>query len=332
MNLVQRIALAAKLGNYLLENNDEWMEVKARAYRENPWFVPEFIDAAAKNIAEQFLNEDFLQDWANSYDLQQENLAPKTIGIVMAGNIPLVGFHDFLCVFIAGHHGRIKLSSKDQVLLTHLVGKLTQWDAAVGELVVLAEQLKGCDAYIATGSNNSSRYFESYFGRFPNIIRRNRTSVAILDGQETQAELVALGQDLMLYFGLGCRNVTKIYAPVGYDFVPLIGSLKQYEYYLDFHKYNHNFDYQLAILLLNNKFYMNSGSLLFSENEALFSPISLVNYSFYKDSTLLKDELKEHDDIQCVIGHDYIPFGKSQAPALMDYADNVDTMAFLNKL
>lgn len=332
MNLVQRIALAAKLGNYLLENNEEWMEVKARAYRENPWFVPEFIEAAVQRIAHHFLEMTLLESWVKTYDIPVINPAPKTIGIIMAGNIPLVGFHDFLCVFIAGHRQRIKLSSKDRILLTHLVDKLTDWDESVGDLVQFGEQLKGCDAYIATGSNNSSRYFESYFGKYPNIIRRNRTSVAILDGTESKDDLAALSQDLMLYFGLGCRNVTQIYAPEGYDFIPLIDSLKQYDYYLDFHKYKHNFDYQLAILLLNNKFYMNSGSLLFSENDALFSPISLVHYSFYKDGSLLKDELKQNEDIQCIIGHDYIPFGKGQEPSLQDYADNIDTMAFLKQL
>ncbi|HTN35928.1 MAG TPA: hypothetical protein VL053_02580 [Arachidicoccus sp.] len=332
MNLPQRIALAVKLGNYLLENNEAWKAVKERSYRENPWFIPEFIEIATENIALEFLNEQLLTNWVDHYQVPENNSAPKKVGVIMAGNIPLVGFHDFLCVFIAGHSQRIKLSSKDQVLFRHLLDKLTEWDPEIKNWVEIADYLKDCDAYIATGSNNSSRYFEYYFGKYPNIIRRNRTSVAILDGQESQADLVNLSKELMMYFGLGCRNVTKLYVPEGYDFIPLLGALKHYEYYLDFHKYHHNFDYQLAILIMNNKLYMNSGSLLFTEREDLFSPISQVHYSFYKDRLAIQNQLEQLSDVQCIIGKDYVPFGKGQSPALMDYADKVDTMAFLINL
>lgn len=332
MNLPQRIALGVKLGNYLLENNQEWQDVKVRACDQNPWFNQLFIDIAAKSIATQFLEQSLLENWASVYNIRQNPIDPKLVGIIMAGNIPMVGFHDFLAVFIAGHRQRIKLSSKDQVLLRHLVEKLTFWDPAIAQWVSFEENLKGCDAYIATGSNNSSRYFDYYFGKFPNIIRRNRTSVAILTGKESTEDLTGLGSDLMLYFGMGCRNVTKLFVPEGYDFVPLINALKPYNHYLDFHKYNHNYDYQLAIQIMNKKYYMNSGALIFTENEALFSPISQVHYSFYKDLGDVENVIKDNEDIQCVVGLEYVPFGESQQPGLMEYADKVDTMAFLTKL
>ena len=253
MDLSQKVALAVKLGNYLLQNNDTWQEVKQRAYRENPWFAPEFIDIACQNLARQFLQKDLLVNWLAHYPALNQGGGHKTVGVVMAGNIPLVGFHDFLCVFMSGHKQQVKLSSKDQVLMHHLLTKLAEWDPEFNQQVSIVERLKDCDAYIATGSNNSSRYFDYYFGSKPNIIRKNRTSVAILDGTESVDLLRGLAKDLMLYFGLGCRNVTKLYVPEGYDFVPLIDVLKDYNYYLDFHKYHHNFDYQLAILIMNSK-------------------------------------------------------------------------------
>ena len=332
MQLSQKVALAAKLGNYLLQNNEEWQAVKQRAYRENPWFIPEFIDNAAGNIASSYLDARLLDNWLGHYPALNQQKSPKTVGVIMAGNIPLVGFQDFLCVWLSGHRQQIKLSSKDQVLLPYLLGKLAEWDPAFNEDVQVLERLKDPDAFIATGSNNSGRYFEHYFGQKPHIIRNNRTSVAILEGNESLDDLRALSKDLMLYFGLGCRTVTKLYVPENYDFVPLIETLKDYNNYLDFHKYHHNFDYQLAILIMNSKVYMNSGALLLIEKEELFSPISQVHYSFYKDKTALLESLKSSDDIQCIVGRGFIPFGQGQSPSLMDYADGVDTMDFLQKL
>lgn len=332
MNLEQRINLLAKLGNYLMENNDEWKAIKERAFNANAWFAPAFIDIACDSIVNQFLQKNLLIDWAEKYAIPQRQNTPRNVGIVMAGNIPLVGFHDFLCVFVSGHRQTIKLSSKDEIMLPFLLNKLIEWNNEVAEFVAFATQLKNCDAYIATGSNNSSRYFEFYFQKYPSIIRRSRTSVAIINGEETEMELELLSKDLMLYFGLGCRNVTKIYVPQDYDFVPLINKLKTYNYYLDFHKYKHNYDYQLAVLLMSNKYYMNSGSLLFSENDSLFSPISQVNYCFYEDKNELLNSLQSNDDVQCIVSSGQIPFGGSQHPSLNDYADGVDTMQFLMNL
>ncbi|MEI9956047.1 MAG: acyl-CoA reductase [Ferruginibacter sp.] len=247
----------------------------------------------------------------------------------MAGNIPLVGFHDFLCVFISGHNQTIKLSSKDDVLLKHLVQKMYSWDISVQNYISFAEMLKGCDGYIATGSNNSARYFEQYFAKYPSIIRRNRTSVAILTGNETTEELEKLSDDVHLYFGLGCRNVTKIFVPKDYDFIPLLKSFDKYKFFADHNKYKNNYDYQLSIALMNNIYYMTNETTLLIESDEIFSAISQLNYSFYEDAEKITAMLKDNSDVQCIVGHNYVAFGQAQQPGLFDYADGVDTMQFL---
>lgn len=331
MILQERIQLLARLGEYMLNKNEEWLAVQERAYRENAWFIPEFLDRSIQQIAHHFLQPELLKEWAAQYGVQDEPASPKTIGIVMAGNIPLVGFHDFLSVFISGHPMVIKTSSKDEWLIKHLVKKMYEWEITVQNQVSFSEQLKGCDAYIATGSNNSGRYFEYYFGKYPHIIRRNRTSVAVLDGTETKEELSLLTDDIQLYFGLGCRNITQLYVPEGYDFIPLLEDLKKYAFLMDYHKYKHNYDYHLALLIMGNKYYMNNDSIILTENTSPFSPVSQVHYTYYADKSSLYAGLKGNSDIQCVVGHDFIPFGQAQQPKLMDYADGVDTMAFLRQ-
>ena len=210
--------------------------------------------------------------------------------------------------------------------------KIIEWNSEAKEYITFAENLKNCDAYIATGSNNSSRYFEYYFAKYPNIIRRNRTSVAILTGDETEEELSLLADDIQLYYGMGCRNVTKLYVPEGYDFVALLDALRKYYYFSDFHKYRNNYDYQLALLIMNHKFYMTNDSVILTENESVFAPVSQVNYSFYNESKSLVSSLKNNTDVQCIIGKNIIAFGKAQSPSLTDYADGIDTMQFLKKL
>lgn len=328
MTLQERIEILFRLGEYMLSDEAEWLSIKERAYRENPWFIPEFIEKSSKNIALNFLNPKFLQDWAIQYNIPETTPLPKTVGVVMAGNIPLVGFHDFLCVFMSGQSILMKASSKDEILIKHLVKKLYDWDHLIQNQVSFAERLNDCDAYIATGSNNSSRYFEYYFGKYPNIIRRNRTSMAILDATETNEELEALADDIQLYFGLGCRNITKLLVPKDYDFLPLLNALRKYAHLMDFHKYMHNFDYHLALLIMGNKYYMNNDSIILTENESPFSPVSQVHYSFY-DSKRNLVSLENNTDIQCIVGKNNLPFGQTQSPFLIDYADGVDTMAFL---
>ncbi|HEX4876204.1 MAG TPA: acyl-CoA reductase [Chitinophagaceae bacterium] len=332
MNLQNRIAWMHRLGNYMLADSEEWLAAREKAARENGWFIPEFLDLAVKNIAGSFLDKQELEKWTRQYELAAENSAPVKVGIVMAGNIPLVGFHDFLCVFISGHRAVIKPSSRDQVLIRHLTDKLLEWEPALAPFITFSEMLKNCDAYIATGSNNTSRYFEYYFGKYPNIIRRNRTSVAILDGSEKTEELEKLADDVYMYFGLGCRNVTKLYVPREYDFVPLLEAFGKYNYLADHHKYKNNYDYNLALHLLNNKYYMTNGSVLLVEDPGLFSPISQLNYEYYPDKNSLLETLSNNSDLQCMVGKGLTAWGNAQYPGLTDYADGVDTMAFLTRL
>lgn len=312
--------------------SEDWLQCQDRAYRENPWFIPDFIQLSIKNITEQFLEEALLNQWIQQYAIPENNTAPKNIGLVMAGNIPLVGFHDLLCCFITGHQTTIKPSSKDAVMIKFLVAEMISWNQEVSELIRFAENLKGCDAYIATGSNNTSRYFEYYFGKYPHIIRKNRTSVAILDGSESTEELDLLADDIQLYFGLGCRNITKIWVPENYDFLPLLQALRKYEHYIDFHKYKHNYDYHLAILIMSNRFYMNNDSIILTENIAVYSPVSQIHYEKYSDKNAILESLKTNEEIQCVVGHGQIAFGRAQKPGLTDYADAVDTMLFLTSI
>jgi hypothetical protein len=332
MNINERIELLARLGEYFLANDDSLQSVKQKANAENPWFSIEFIDLSLKNIAQNFLQRSLLQDWAAQYNLKEDPSPQRNVGIVMAGNIPLVGFHDLLCVFITGHKAIIKPSSNDETLVKHIVQKLKEWNENIKNYIALAENLRNCDAYVATGSNNSSRYFEYYFSRFPNIIRRNRTSVAVLSGEETEQELNLLADDMQLYFGRGCRNVSKIFVPEGYDFIALLDALRKYNRFADFHKYRNNYDYQLALLIMNQKHYMTNDSIIFAENESVFAPVSQVNYSYYDDRKTLTESLENNEDIQCIVGKDFIAFGKAQSPSLTDYADGVDTIQFLKQL
>lgn len=382
MNLEQRIDLLVELGKYCLSADPAWEAAKRRAQAENGWFIPEFIDIAVRQIATEFLQKDKLTKWAAEYGLPATKAAPKDIGLIMAGNIPLVGFHDFLSIFISGHRQTIKPSSKDQALIRQLVDQLGSYDDRVPSLVRFAERLNGCDAYIATGSNNSARYFDYYFGKYPHIIRRNRTSAAILNGRETPEELALLADDVYQYFGLGCRNVTKVHVPENYDFVPLLEAFRKYDYLADLAKYKHNYDYQLTILILNKKYYMSNESILLSENSSPFSPISVLHYEYYRPGDDPAAALAGNPDIQCIVGQaapagtpagrqgrlngvqafngpsagedpapdpdrsgsasqDLTPnaggatsvlFGKAQRPELTDYADGVDTLAFLSEL
>lgn len=337
MNLQCRIELLKNLGHFILSDDESWQIAKEKAGHENGWFIPEFIDLASQNIARSFLQKDKLESWTNSYQLPASSslnsgFKPQTIGIIMAGNIPLVGFHDLLCVFISGNKANIKVSSKDKVLLQHLVEKLAEFDPEIKNFIQFSEMLHGCDAYIATGSNNSSRYFEYYFRKYAHIIRRNRTSVAILSGNENKDELENLSDDVYQYFGLGCRNVTKIYVPKDYDFIPILGAFKKYNYLADHHKYKNNYDYNLALHILNKKYYMTNDSILLIEDPSLFSPISQLNYEFYTDKNKLSETLSEQTDLQCIIGKDHLPFGKSQTPTINDYADGIDTLQFICNL
>lgn len=329
MNLQERKEILVRLGRFIQTADAEWQRAKEKAYAENAWFTPEFVQLAAGAIATRFLSEESLQQLIDRYSIPGENPAPQKVGIVMAGNIPLVGFHDLLCTFLTGHLAMIKLSSKDTVLTKLLVSKMVEWQPAAAPYFTFSEMLKGCDAYIATGSSNSSQYFEYYFGKYPHIIRKNRTSVALLTGEETDADLESLADDVYQYFGLGCRNVTKIYVPEGYDFAHLLQVFRKYNYLADHPKYKNNYDYNLALHLLNKRPYMSNESLLLVEDAALFSPISQLHYEVYHDAGAVNAALQQQQNLQCVVGNGGVPFGKAQTPGICDFADGVDTVQFL---
>lgn len=328
MNLQERKEILLRLGKYMLSTEDDWQGAKERATAENAWFIPAFVDLAAATIANEYLSADALQQLIDRYALPDENPSPKKVGIVMAGNVPLVGFHDLLCAFITGHHAVIKLSSKDSVLTKALAKKMAEWDERTSTYISFADMLKGCDAYIATGSNNSSTYFAYYFAKYPHIIRKNRTSVAILTGNETTGELEKLADDVYLYFGLGCRNVTKIYVPEAYDFRPLLQAFGKYNYLADHPKYKNNYDYNLAVHLLNSRQYMSNESLLLVEDPSPFSPIGQLHYQFYRTADELRQQLTVDEKIQCVVSQTDVHFGEAQQPSVCDFADGVDTMKF----
>jgi hypothetical protein len=331
MLIKERIDLLVQLGEYMASNEGRWLEAKQKAFLQNNWFIPEFVDRAVANIAVSFLQPGILQAFTQKYSLPEEMRHPKKVGVVLAGNIPLVGFHDVLCVFLSGHYAMIKPSSKDEALIKHLVEKMVAWQPAAEPYFTLRPMLKGCDAYIATGSNNTSRYFDYYFRNYPTIIRRNRTSVAVLTGREA-ADLSNLAEDVYQYFGLGCRNVTKLYVPRDFNFELLLEAFSKYNYLINHHKYKNNYDYNLAAHILNNQYYMTNGSIILVENPSPFSPISQLHLEYYDDEAAVKESLTDNEAIQCVVGSHYTPFGQAQCPGIDTFADGVDTVEFLKSL
>jgi len=336
----ERLDLLAELGEYLLaEPNAELQAIIAKSYADNRWFTESNVRTALQAIARAFLNREKLGDWVAQYDLPDRLHPEKTVALILAGNIPLVGFHDWLCVFTAGQRAKVKLSDKDKHLLPFLVKKLGEWafeSWEYTEFVDESDKLSDFDAVIATGSNNTARYFEQYFGKYPHIIRRNRNAIAVLTGYETADDLQALGRDIFTYFGLGCRNVSKIYVPHGYHFDTLLEALHEYRDIIHHDKYKNNFDYNFTLYILNNQPYHNNGCLLLREDAALQTRIASLHYEYYDDLADMDQLLAaKKDEIQCVVSkvqlRDFaaLPFGKSQEPELSDYADGVDVMAFL---
>lgn len=335
MRLEQRIEVMVRLGEHLKSNNDYFNAILDRTYKENNWFTIENQQQAIQAITDYFLDSELIQQWLSRYTML-DHQAPKTVGLIMAGNIPMVGFHDVLTVFMSGHRAMIKLSEKDKYVLPHLIKILNQLDTATTDYFQIVERLSGFDAIIATGSNNSARYFESYFGKYPNIIRKNRNGIAILDGNESFNDLIELGKDVFQYFGLGCRNVSKIYVPKGYNFELLLEALHEYKSLVLHSKYKNNFDYHYAIYIINRVKYLANGCVMLREEESLNSPVANLYYEFYDDSNVLEQMLlSKSDQIQVIVSKMSFnqlttkPLGKAQYPNLWDYADGVDTMQFL---
>jgi hypothetical protein len=326
--LAKRIDTLLQLKAYLIQNTDEWQQIKEHAERQNGWFTKEFIEISTKAICDQYLNESQLQNFASQLVTAEKNNQSTCVGITMAGNIPMVGFHDFLSVYLSGHPQKIKYSSKDSVLMPYLVKKIIEFDQGNDALITESSMLKNCDAYIATGSNSSALYFEKYFSKYPHIIRKNRTSIAILDGTESNTQLEDLADDVYMYFGLGCRNVSKIFVPRDYDFVPLLKAFNKYDHLKNHNKYRNNYDYNLAIFILNNQYYMSNESILLSENTSHYSAIAVLHYEYYDDAPAIQNT----EEIQAIVGKDFIPFGKAQMPTLFDFADGISSIDFVNSL
>lgn len=335
-NLEKRIAPFVSLGKLLKTNAIE--EITYRAQSQNHWFTPEFVAESLRSIASAYLEEDNLRKWLQKYPASEE-VMPQKIGVVMAGNIPAVGFHDMLCVLLSGHHFFAKLSSDDRLLMLFLIQKLTELEPALAERITVAERLNDADAYIATGSDNTARYFEYYFSKKPHIIRRNRTSVGVLNGHETTEELDALGRDVLQYFGLGCRNVSKVYVPEGYLFDTFYETIEyKASTYINHHKYFNNYEYNRSVYLVNREPHFDNGFLMMRQSEALVSPISVLFYETYASTEELTAKLAtQSEKIQCIVSQNgwfpnSLSLGQAQAPTLFDYADGVDTMAFLTSL
>lgn len=336
MTLSQRIVALVTLGIWIKKNPDLIRIAKNKAYQQNQWFITENSQKALDAISLHYLSIEALEKWLLDYTIK-EPIQIKKIGLILAGNIPLVGFHDILTVFISGHHSLIKLSDKDKELIPVLINQLCEINTDCGAYFSFVDRLTDYDAIIATGSNNSAVHFEYYFKHVPHIIRRNRNAIAILDGSESREDLVTLGEDIFSYFGLGCRNVSKLYLPSDYDTDVLMEALHDYKELVLHNKYKNNFDYNYAIYLLNqDKFFMN-GCVLLKESTDISSKIAMLGYEYY-DSILHLVELVQArmEDIQLITsknnidGLETIRFGEAQKPQLWNYADGVDTLQFLN--
>lgn len=318
-----------------LKTDDGLAQLIQTAHRKNPWFTPGFVQQAVNAIAGEMLNPELLSQWLRAYQLKPVN---KTVGLIFAGNIPLVGFHDFLCAYVSGCHIKIKLSAKDDELFPYILKLLISIDPELAARVELVEKLKDFDAVIATGSDNTNRYFEYYFRQYPKILRHNRNSVAVLTGNENAEQLQALADDVFSYFGFGCRNVSKLYVPVGYNFENLIPQFGNYAWLHSHTKYMNNYDYNRTVVLMNKTPHFANEFVMLAENESIPSPIATLHYEYWHDERLLQGKLKQHaNQIQCVVAADTnkwpssstVTFGKAQHPQLWDYADGVDTLAFL---
>jgi hypothetical protein len=341
MTLEERIKSFSALGEYL---RNAFTESSGHGnYRElntlienqvihNAWFTPGNVRQAINSIAYE-LTEENLNKWMSAYPQLEENTKPVKVGVIMAGNIPLVGFHDFLSVLISGNNLIAKTSSKDSELIIFISSVLCDINPEFRTKIEFTENtLSHFDAVIATGSNNSSRYFEYYFGKYPNLIRKNRNSIAVLEGRESPGELESLGTDIFSYFGLGCRNVSKLYLPEGYDIKSLTKHWDQFSDCINNEKYGNNYDFNKAVYIVNKVPFHDAGYLLIKEDAKLTSPVSVLHYTFYGSQSALEQELTELDSqIQCIVGKKYIPFGKAQSPNLWDYADGNDTIEFLLK-
>ncbi len=324
----------------VLNNNlffNDFLDLIKLSQSHNGWYTPENVFYAINSWANALTNEN-LDLWLSKYSLDCAQEDKKSVGIILAGNIPLVGFHDFLSVLISGHKVLVKTSSNDQKLLPFLAKYLISIDENFKTYITFVDgKLENFDAVIATGSNNTARYFEYYFKDKPSIIRKSRNSVAVLDGSESKEQMIALGEDIFRYFGLGCRNVSKLFIPRNYNFDQFFNGMFPYQNVIKYEKYANNYDYNKAVFLMSNFALLDNEFLTIKEDVSHASPIASVFYEYYDDLEVLKTKLAtEKDQIQCIVSNNLIEnsidFGQTQNPNLWDYADDVDTLDFLMKI
>lgn len=298
--------------------------------QHNGWFTKESLRFTLRTWAKA-LNEAEMEAWLQPYTFAEQ---PKRIGLILAGNIPMVGFHDLVSVLVSGHFAVVKPSSDDRFLIPLWIDLLIQWQPELKDRIVITPgKLGEVDAMIATGSNNSLRYFEQYFGHLPHIFRHNRTSIAVLDGTETNEEIAALGKDIFTYFGLGCRNVSQLWVPTDFELNRFFEGIYPFSEIIHHHKYANNYDYNKAIHLMNQHDLLENGFLLLKESRDLHAPLAMLFYQRYESITEVEHFIREKEhEIQAVVGHGYVPFGAAQIPAWNDYADHIDTVAWLNSL
>ncbi|WP_164108098.1 MULTISPECIES: acyl-CoA reductase [Sphingobacterium] len=333
MTKQERIAAFAKLGEWLIHPDEETRYFIAQLYAKNAWYTTDNVIRQMHTIGNN-LTQEKLTTWISAYQAEDSS---KAIGLVLAGNLPLVGFHDILCGLLMGFNVQLKASSDDAGLTPYVVNKLIQISPSFAQKIAIVDKLSDFDLVIATGSNNSARYFEYYFGHKPNIIRKNRNSVAILTGEESQEQIAALGNDIFDYFGLGCRSVSKIYVPKGYSIATFFEGIEHFSGIKDHFKYNNNYDYNKSIYLINKDKHYDNGFLLLKEDSNLSSPLAVVFYEEYNDIKELEELLKQQqENIQCVVSQHKLDIpsplfqlGQGQYPALDDYADGIDTLDFL---
>ena len=330
MTLKERISLFSSLGELIKNSLDAKFEEKInQAIQLNPWFTKHHIKTSFDSIS-QMLEEESLVNWIGSYNLSETKT--KDVLIITAGNIPIVGFHDLLCVLISGHKAILKISSKDNILMKYIIELLISIDLRIADYIIIVDDIvkNKYDALIATGSDNSSKYFNYYFKDYKSIIRKNRRSVAILNGEETDEDLKQLAKDIFLYFGLGCRNVSKLYLPSGYDTDKLFNAFFDYKDVINHLKYSNNYDYNKTVYLMNSEKLLDNGFVLLKEDKSIQSPVATVFFEYYNNRSELNDFIEENKVLfQCIVSKDDIEFGQTQFPKINDYSDQIDTIEFL---
>ena len=330
--LTKKLILLGELFN----DAERFSAIFAQAEQQNSWFTQHNL-TFARNTWATTLSEANIKRWLSTYKLSEPQHVKKIL-LIMAGNIPLVGFHDLLCVWVSGHKAVVKLSSEDKLLLPFIIEQLRDLIPEWAEAVAFSdEKVTDFDAVIATGSNNTARYFEYYFGKKPHIIRKNRNSVAVLTGKETQEDLTTLGKDIFQYYGLGCRSVSKLFVPENYSFDAFFQAIYAYRDIINEQKYANNYDYNKAVYLMSLYKLLENGFLILKEDKSYASPIATLFYEYYTDTEALKKQLiTDTEQIQCIVAKGLLPdetaFGNTQIPQLWEYADNVDTLKFLSNL